>query len=152
MSLQERIQDDLKTALKAHDAFRLETLRLVKSALHNREIEKKGKGGDDVLTDDEALDVLIKEVKKRTESRDIYKEAGRMDLSEKESAELVVLQPYLPAEATDEELEKAVREAISQFSGATQKEFGKIMGVVMKTMKGRASSDRIMALIRTILS
>ena len=150
-SLIQTIQDDFSQAMKTRDITRLETLRLVKSAIHNREIEKKGKthGGESALTESEALEVVIREVKKRMEANEIYASAGRPELAEKELAELAILKKYLPEEASDEEVERAVKDSFRHFPEATEKDFGKIMGLVMKALKGRVDSERVGVRIRT---
>jgi len=148
MSLISDIQKDFGTAMKSRDAVLLDTLRLLKSAIHNREIEKKGKGDEASLTDDEVLEILKREVKKRKEASTMYVSAGRAELAEREQAECVIIEKYLPEQAPDEEIEKVVISVLSKFPDATQKDFGKIMGGVIKELRGRASGDRISSVIK----
>ncbi len=148
MSLLEDISRDCKEAMKSRDGVTLDTLRFLKSAFHNREIEKKGKGEEGPLTDSEALEVMKREVKKRKEAFDMYVSAGRNDLAEKERAELSVIERYLPPQASDEEIEKAVSSALSRFPQATTKDFGSVMGLVMKELKGNAEALRVSKVIK----
>lgn len=119
MGIIERIDADLKTALKSGDALRAGVFRFVRAQFHNREIEKRGKGAEGALTDEEAADVLRKEMKKRKEAIELFEKGGRADLKEKEEAELNVIAEYLPAQPTREELvalvEALKKEGISDF-------------------------------------
>jgi len=150
-SLSARINADFLVAMKAKDEHTLGTLRMLKTALHNREIEKRSKGSEDPLTEDEAMDVIMREAKKRTESRDLYRAAGRNDLADTEESDLAVLKRYLPEPATPEEIEAAVSAALAGFPGATAADAGKIMGAAMKPLKGRANPADITNAIRAKL-
>lgn len=154
MSLKEKLTDDSKEALKSGDSFRVGVLRMLLSALHNKEIEKKGKGlpaqaGQDfVLTEDEVIDVLMKESKKRKEAGEIYSKAGRSDLSEKEAKELEIIKRYLPEQLGEEEIEKAVKAAIEKIGADNIKDFGKVMAEAMKELKGRADASSISEMVK----
>src|SRR5918911_312278 len=119
MSLKQRITSDMTAAMKAKEAARLSTLRMVKAALMNREIEKGG-----ALTDDELTKLLQSLVKQRRDSVEQYEQGGRADLAEKERAEIVVIEEYLPQAATREEVEQAVAAAIQETRAALMKEIG----------------------------
>lgn len=148
MALKHTIESEMKDVMKAKDAGRLSVYRMLLAAFKNREIEKRAKGGDGELNEEEAMAVLKSEVKKRKDAIAEYDKAGRKDLSDKESQELAVLQQYLPAEISDEEIEKLLA-PLAQ--GATMKDFGKVMGAAMKAVAGRASGDRVSAALKRML-
>ena len=106
--LHQKLTDDLKDAMKSGDSFRTGVLRMILSALHNKEIEKKGKAQEPILSEDEIVDLLFKESKKRKEAGEIYSKAGRADLSEKEIKELEIIKKYLPERLGEGEIEKIV--------------------------------------------
>ncbi|MEK7114729.1 MAG: GatB/YqeY domain-containing protein [Patescibacteria group bacterium] len=143
MSLKEKLTEDSKEALKSGDSFRTGVLRMLLSVLHNKEIEKKGKGQEPILSDDEIVDVLSKESKKRKEAGEIYSKAGRADLSEKEVKELEIIKKYLPEQLGEEEIEKAVKTAIEKVGAKDVKDFGKVMAEAMKELKGRADASSV---------
>lgn len=129
--------------MKGGDSFKVGTLRMVVSAIQNREIEKRAKSADP-LTEDEIIEVLRREVKKRRESIEIYGNAGRSDLKEKEELELKIIQSYLPAELTEDEIENIVTGVMS----AGEKEFGKIMKTVKEQIGGRADGKLVSDIVK----
>lgn len=147
MAFIERINNDLKVALKSGDSLKVSTLRMVLAAVHNREIEKRSKSKE-ALTDEEIVDVLRKELKKRKEAIEIYGNAGRNDLKEKETGELEIIQSYLPPELGDEEIEKIVRKVISP----QKKEFGQVMKEVVREVAGRAEARRVSEIVKKNLT
>ncbi len=132
MTLSEKITSDVKEAMKAHEAERVTTLRFLVAQLNNRQIEKRGKGDDSALTDDETIDVLRKEVKKRREAADLFRKGGNMDSAESEERELAVILTYLPPVPTEEEIKKVVAEVKAQGIA----EFPQIMKEAMARLKG----------------
>ena len=156
--LKKTIEDEIKQAMKAREEAKLCTLRMMISAVRNREIEKRAKlvksgaeGDVDVLgflTDDEVLDTVRSEVKKRKDAIAEYEKANRPELADKESGELAILQAYLPAEIGDDEVERVVQEVILALGDVTIKDFGRVMGEAMKRLKGQASGDRIGAMVK----
>lgn len=157
----EQLRTDLITAQKAKEATKVETLRMLISAIRNIAIDKYGGkarlhlpdarasgGQEDQATDEDVLGVVKKLAKQHQESITSFKQAGRNDLVEKEQAELDILALYLPAEAPDEEIEAVVKEIIA--SGTT--DFGKVMGQAMGKLKGKASGDRVSAIVKKNLS
>ncbi|HVF51559.1 MAG TPA: GatB/YqeY domain-containing protein [Pyrinomonadaceae bacterium] len=128
MSLKERIVADMTASMKARDAERTSTLRMVKAAVMNREIEKGGE-----LSDDELMKTLRSLVKQRRDSVEQYEQAGREELAAKERAEIVVIEAYLPQAATREEIERVVSEVIAETGATTMRE----MGAVMKAAQSR---------------
>lgn len=143
MNLLEKINSQIKEAMKGGDSFKVGTLRMVVSSIKNREIEKRAKFSDP-LTEEEMMEVLRREVKKRRESIEIYGNAGRGDLKEKEELELKIIQSYLPAELTEEEIEHIVTGVIS----GGERELGKIMKQVKEQVGGRADGKRVAEIIK----
>jgi uncharacterized protein YqeY len=150
-SLLIKIKSDTVSAMKAKDEVRLGTLRLLSAALHNREIEKRTKGEASELSEDDVLDVIRREVKKRREAIELYEKGGRRDLADKESGELKVLGEYLPPSLAPEEVKKIVAEAVAEVKPSGPKDFGKVMGVAMKKAAGRAESGAISAAVKEAL-
>jgi len=148
MSLKTTIEDAARRALKNQEPELLSTLRMLLSAAKNREIEKRAKGGGEELTEEEMTIVLRSEVKKRKDAAGEFEKAGRRDLAEKEKRELAMLEKYLPAEISDEEIEKLLA-PLAQ--GASEKDFGRVMGAAMKAVAGRASGDRVAAAVKRML-
>ncbi|MDP3015278.1 MAG: GatB/YqeY domain-containing protein [bacterium] len=146
--LHQKLADDLKNAMKSGGSFQVGVLRMLLSAIHNKEIEKKGKGQEPVLSDDEIADVLFKESKKRKEATEIYSKAGRADLSEKEIKELEIIKKYLPEQLGEEEIEKAVKAAIEKVGAKDIKDFGKVMAEAMKELKGRADASSVSEMVK----
>src|SRR5262245_49492710 len=119
MTFLDRINEDLKAAMKSKDADRLSTLRMVKTALKNREIDKM-----EALTDEEAIKVLQSLVKQRRDSIEQYQQAGRIELAEKEAAEIKVIEEYLPAALDDTAIARVVEETIAETGASSMKEMG----------------------------
>lgn len=145
MSLLDTIISDLTNAMRSKDAPRTGTLRMVKANLMNRKIEK---GSD--LTDDEVTKALQSLVKQRRDSIDQYQNAGRAELAEKEAAEIVIIEKYLPQAASAEEIAAAVDAAVAGTGAQSMKEMGSVMKATMallagKTVDGRAVSDAVKA-------
>lgn len=140
MSLKERIVADLTTAMKARDAGRTSTLRLMKAAVMNREIEKGGE-----LSDEELTKALASLVKQRRDSIEQYEKAGRQELAEKERAEIVVIEDYLPQAATREEIERAVEQAVAETKATSMREMGVVMKAVQAHLSGRSADGRIIS-------
>lgn len=137
MSLKDKIVSDLTAAMKAKDAGRLSVLRMVKSNLMNRQIEKGGE-----LTDEEITKALQSLVKQRKDSIEQYTNAGRAELAEKERAEVVVIEEYLPQSASAEEIEAAVAAAISETGASSMKEMGAVMKAALAKLEGKAADGR----------
>lgn len=149
--LLDKINSNLKEFLKAGKSFEAGVLRLVISAIKNKEIEKKGKGLDASLSDEEIIEVLSKEAKKRKEAIDVYSKGGRPELAQKENDELMLIKNYLPEELSREEIEKVVEAAIKNTGATGQKEFGKVMGEAMKELKGKADTSTVSGVIKSKL-
>ena len=137
MSLQQRITGDMTAAIKAKDAARVSTLRMVKAAVQNREIEKGGE-----LTDEELTKALQSLVKQRRDSVEQYEKAGRAELAEKERAEIAVIEEYLPRAASREEIEQAVAAAVAETGATSMKEMGAVMKAAQGKLAGRNADGR----------
>ena len=137
MSLKERITSDMTAAMKARVAARLSTLRMVKAAVQNREIEKGGELSEEELT--KALQTLVKQ---RRDSVEQYEKAGRAELAEKEQAEIAVIEEYLPRAASREEIERAVEEAVAETGATSPKEMGAVMKAALARLAGRNADGK----------
>lgn len=147
MSLKEQLTNDMKEAMKAHDKDRLAVIRMVRGAVRQQEIDgKKELGDEDVLA------VIGKEVKMRRDSIEEFRKGGREDLVEKTEAEIAVLMPYLPAQLSEEEIRGLVQAAVKQAGAASPKDMGKVMGVLMPKVKGRADGKTVNAIVRSMLA
>lgn len=147
MSLKERIAEDMKSALKEGRKTELATLRTIRAAI--LEFEKQ-KVGAELAADDE-IDLLSKAAKKRREAIEQYTQAGRNDLAETEQQELDIIAKYLPAQLTDEELEAMAADAIEKTGAKEPKDFGKVMGIVMKSAKGKADGSKVQEVVKRLL-
>ena len=137
MSLKQQIISDLTASMKAQDAQRTSTLRMVKAAFMNREIEKGGE-----LDDEEMSKLLRTLVKQRRDSVEQYEKGGRPELAEKEKSEIEVIETYLPQAASREEIEAAVAAAISESGATTMKDMGKVMKSVQAALSGKNADGR----------
>lgn len=140
MTLSERIIADLTASMKAQDASRTSTLRMVKAAMMNRQIEK-----GDKLDDEEISKLLRSLVKQRRDSIEQYQNAGRQELADKESAEIEVIEAYLPKAASREEIEAIVVSAISETSASSMKDMGKVMKAAQAALVGKNADGRIVS-------
>ncbi len=144
--LKARFGDEMRAAMKERDQIKVSTLRMLLTSIKNAEVEKIGE-----LSDDETLHVVAKEAKRRREAIDAYVAAGRTDLSDKETAELKVLEAYLPAALSDEELASLVDEAIAESGATSPRQMGDVMKVLMPKVRGRADGGRVSALVKAKL-
>lgn len=143
MALADQLLQDMKTAMKSGDKITLETIRMVRSQIKNVEVQK-----GEALTDEDILQVLTKEAKRRKESIDMYTKGGRDDLAENESKELDVIQSYLPEALSEDELFAIIADAIEKTGAQGMSDMGKVMGMVMPQTKGRADGKMIQNLVR----
>jgi uncharacterized protein YqeY len=148
MSLTEKISSDLINAMKAKDKVALEAIRAAKTAFI---LAKTEKGGDTGLSSEDELKIIQKLVKQRMESASIYKEQNRPDLFEKEIAEASVLEKYLPARISEEELINTIKGIITRIGAKSQADMGKVMGIATKEMAGKADGKEISAIVKQLL-
>ena len=146
MTLKDRISEDLKTAMKSGDKLRLETLRTLRAALMEREIEKRG-GGPGMTPDDE-VGVLTSAAKKRKESIESFAKGGRQDLVDQETKELEIIREYLPKQLTPEEVEQVITTIMAETGSSTAADFGKVMPAVMKELKGKVDGRLVQELVK----
>ena len=140
MSLKQQIIADMTAAMKAKDAARTSTLRMLKAAIVNRQIEKGGE-----LDDEEMSKLLRSQVKQRRDSVDQYQKAGRQELVEKETAEIAVIESYLPQAASPEEIEQAVTAAVAETGATSMKEMGAVMKATMALLTGKNPDGRLVS-------
>jgi uncharacterized protein YqeY len=140
MSLKERITNDMTAAMKSRAAARLSTLRMVKAAVQNREIEKGGE-----LSDEEVTKTLQSLVKQRRDSVEQYMKAGRAELALKEQDEIAVIEEYLPRAATREEIEQAVAGAVAETGATSMKEMGAVMKAALARLAGHSADGRMVS-------
>ena len=137
MSLKDQIINDMTAAMKAQDAARTSTLRMVKAAIMNRE-----KDGGGAITDEDVLKLLRSQVKQRRDSVEQYQKAGRPELADKEIAEIAVIETYLPQAASEAEIEQAVSQAIAETGASSMKDMGAVMKAVMPKLAGKNADGR----------
>ncbi|MBI2635120.1 MAG: GatB/YqeY domain-containing protein [Parcubacteria group bacterium] len=158
MTLKERINEDLKTAFKSGSSDVVSTLRFLSSVIKNKELEKRTKMSKEgglakeleklsELTEEELIGVILGEIKKRKESVVQYEKGGRADLAEKETKELEIIKKYAPEEMPEDELRAIIKGKIGEIGGATMKDFGRLMSLIMAEVKGRAGGDIVKKII-----
>ncbi|HWY93187.1 MAG TPA: GatB/YqeY domain-containing protein [Chthoniobacterales bacterium] len=150
MTIQERIDADIKEAMRAKEADKLSALRMAKSALMNMAIEKHGAGGK--LGDLDALNVIRKQVKQRHESVQGFEKGGRPDLAEKERKEIDYLTEYLPAPLAESEIQQLVREAVKEVGATSKAQMGAVMKVATEKAAGRVEGKVLSQAVQRILS
>ena len=147
MSLETKIVEDIKDAMRSKEKERLEALRAVKSALILAKTEKDA----GVMTDEGEVKILQKLVKQRTESAKIYREQGRDDLADKEEKEVSFIKVYLPEQMSAEEVEKVISKLAADNNITQQSDFGKLMGLAMKELTGKTDGKMISAAAKKVL-
>lgn len=145
--IKERIREDMKAAMRSHDAARLSTIRLLLAAIKQREIDEQIEAGDE-----DVLAVIGKMVKQRRDSVEQYRSGGREDLAANEQAEIDVLSTYLPQQLSDEEVAAIVEEAVAEVGMTGMAAMGKVMSVVKPRVNGRADLGKVSALIKARLT
>jgi len=148
MTLKGKLKADLVAAMRAKEAEKLSVLRMLATAIQTKEIALR-KGEDVVLSDEQVLEVIAAEVKKRKDSVAAYEAGGRPELAEKEKEEIKILEIYLPAQMSDEELEQIVKAAAAEAGAGAN--FGAVMGKVMGKVKGRADGNRVSAAVKKLM-
>ena len=146
MSIKDRLREDMKTAMKEKNEVALSTIRMLISAIKNREIELI-KEADEA----EVMAVLTKAVKQRNDSATQYRAGARPELAEKEEAEIKVIERYLPKGLSEEEITILVKDAIAKSGAASMKDIGKVMGVLMPQVKGKADGGQVNAIVKKLL-
>lgn len=147
MSLSERLNEDMKQAMKSQDKFRLSVIRMIRSAIKNMEIDQRRS-----LDDNEVLDILSREIKQRRDSLQDFEKASREDLAESVKAEIAVISEYLPQQLTEEEVRVLVLQTIQETGASSKAEMGKVMSALMPKLKGRADGKLVNQLVQQALS
>lgn len=147
MEIRERLTADMKTAMKEKDTLRLDTVRFLQSAIKNREIEMR----PDPITGEEVLSVVKKMVKQRKESIEQFLTAGRQDLADKESAELKILEAYMPTQMSREQIESVVTATMAELKATSIKDMGTVMKAVVAKTQGAADNKIVSELIKAKL-
>ncbi len=150
MSLQERIRGDLKAAMKSGDTLRLETLRSIRAALLEKEIQHRG--GESPMSPEDEIGVLLSAAKRRKESVEQFAKGGRQDLVEQESKELAIIREYLPKQMDHDEIRGIVQGIITESGAQTAGDFAKVMPVVMRQLKGKADGKVVQELVKELLA
>jgi uncharacterized protein YqeY len=151
MSLKDRVSDEIKTAMKAKDKLRLETVRGIKKVIIEKESTVRAEGREE-LTEEEELAIVMQLAKQRRDSIQQFTDAGRQELADKEALELTILEEYLPAQLSDADIEAAVEDAIAQTGATSMRDMGKVMGPVMAKLKGQADGNKVQAIVKAKLS
>lgn len=147
MSLNERLTEAMKEAMKAKDSLRLNAIRMMRTAVKNREIEARAP-----LDDQEVIGVLSTLVKQRRESAQVYRDNGRLELAQKEEQELAIIQEFLPSQLGEEELRALIEAAVAEAGASSMKEMGKVMKLVTAQTTGRADGRLVSELVKARLS
>ena len=145
--LAQKIEADLKTAMKQRDAMRLSTLRLLKNAINNKIIELK----INELKDEEVTALIRKDIKRHHDSIEQFKKGDREDLAKKEEAELEILKSYMPKELSPEKVKETVKKIIGSTGASGKKDFGKVMKAVMEELKGACGGKTVSAIVNELL-
>jgi uncharacterized protein YqeY len=146
MNLSERLNDDMKQAMKNQEKFKLSVIRMVRSAIKNQEIDLRRS-----LEDNEVLDILSREIKQRKDSLQEFEKAGRDDLAKDIAAEIEIISVYLPEQLTEEEIKVIVQQTIQETGASSKAEMGKVMTALMPKVKGRADGKLVNTLVQQFL-
>ena len=149
MELEKKIQEDLKEAMKAHDAVKLSAVRASKAAIL---LARTAEGGNGEVTDADIVKLIQKLVKQRKESAEQYVACGRQELADNELAEAAAMDPYLPKQLSEAEVEEVLKGIIAEVGAAGPKDMGKVMGVATKKLAGQADGRVISTLVRKLLA
>ncbi len=146
MSLSERLNDDMKAAMRSQDKFRLSVIRMIRSSIKNVEIDQRK-----TLTDNEVLEIVGRELKQRKDSLQEFEKAGRDDLVVSLQAEIGIITEYMPEQLTEEEVTSIVQQTIEEVGASTKAEMGKVMGALMPKVKGRADGKLVNQIVQRLL-
>ncbi len=150
-SLLDRLNEDLKQAMRDKDKVRLRTLRSLRAALQNKEIDQREDGAETILSEQDQLAVLRKQVNQREDSIEQYEEAGRDDLVQQEQEELDVLDEYMPSQLSDAELKEQLEDIIEDVGAESMADMGPVMGRAMDQLRGRVDGSRVQEMVKRLL-
>ena len=146
MTLKERLTEEMKQAMKAKEKGRLSAIRMVRAAIRDKEIEKRNE-----LDDGGVLEVIANQIKKRKDAIELARQAGRDDLVESETAEVAVLEAYLPAQLTETEIEALAVQVIEEIGATSRQDMGKVMGKLIPQVRGQADNALVSQIVRNKL-
>ncbi|WP_223067144.1 GatB/YqeY domain-containing protein [Paenibacillus caui] len=146
MNLSERLNEDMKQAMRNQDKFKLTTIRMVRAAIKNLEIDQKR-----TLNDDEVLDILSREIKQRKDALQEFTKAGREDLADNLKAEIDIIAGYLPEQLSEEEIKVIVQQTIQETGASSKADIGKVMSKLMPKVKGRADGKLVNQAVQQLL-
>ena len=152
MSLRDRLSTSLKDAMRAKDATRLLTLRLINAAIKDRDIDARAEGNEAGVSDDALLAILSKMVKQRQESARAYEEGGRLELAEEELSEITIVEEFLPRQLSAEETVQAIADAVSESGASSIRDMGKVMGVLKAKYTGQLDFGKVGGVVKAQLS
>jgi len=165
MVLRQQIQSDLNEAVKEKEALRSSVFRLLLAAINNKETEKRTKiwkakpkasvqelEKESKLTDEEIIDVVSSEIKKRRESIELFERGGKQDMADKEKKEAEILGKYLPEQLSEEEIKKLAKAAVEKVGAKEQKDMGKVMGMLTPQIKGKADMSLVSKIVKELLA
>ena len=147
MDLNEKLSEDQKTAMKSGDTLKIGVLRLLRTRIKERAVQKR-----DDLSDDEIYKVIISEAKKRQEAIDLFEQGGRGDLADREKQEIEFLRSYLPPMLSDDEVKALILEAIKEVEAKTPQDLGRVMKVLMPKVTGRTEGSKVNKLVKELLT
>jgi uncharacterized protein YqeY len=151
-NLKEKIQQQMKEAFKAGDTTTRSTLSLLLAAIKNKEIERKGQGKEEELSNDDIIEIIGTEVKKRKDAAEQYEKGGRPELAQKEKDEMAVLEKYLPEQLSEEEIAGEIEKIIEETGAEGMRDMGRVMGQVMQKLKGKADGSLVNRIVKEKLS
>ena len=149
--MRDRINENLKEAMRSKDAARLSTLRLINAAIKDRDIAARSEGVGNGVGDDEIFSILAKMIKQRQESAATYEQAGRLELAEKERGEVAVIEEFLPRQLSKEEIEAAVKSVISDVEATSIRDMGRVMGGLKARYAGQMDFGVAGGIVKTLL-
>lgn len=150
--MRDRITSALKDAMRNKESDRLSTLRLINAAIKDRDIDARGSGSEDGVSDDDILAILAKMVKQRQESARVYEDGGRLELAEKERAEISFIEEFLPKQLSDDEIASAIDAAIAEVGAAGLRDMGKVMGALKSKFTGQMDFGAVGPMVKNKLS
>lgn len=148
MDMRERVATALKQAMKDRAADRLSTLRLINAAIKDKDIAQRGSGDDTGVTDEEVLAIMAKMVKQRQESARAYEEGNRLDLAEREEAEIKVIEEFLPKQMSDDEVAQAIRDVVAETGAESIRDMGKVMGALKGRFTGQMDFGKVGPMVK----
>lgn len=146
MNLSERLNDDMKQAMRGQEKFKLSTIRMIRASIKNLEIDLKRP-----LDDNEVLDILSREIKQRKDSLQEFEKAGRDDLAKDVAAEIEIISVYLPQQLTEDEIKEIVQQTIAETGASSKADMGKVMSALMPKTKGRADGKLVNTYVQQFL-